>query len=300
MIYAAHFAVVAALTVGLARVLLEARWTWHAPSLGILAWQALGLAWCLSVTGMVLAAGLAPYRLGVAPGLARLATEAAGGAVTLRTAHLAAVAAGLGLSAWLLATLGTCMLETAQTRRRHRALLALVGESDPDVPGALVLDHPAAAAYCLPGGEAQVVVSAGTLRLLDSSQLAAVLAHEHAHLRERHDLVLLPFVALRRALPRARWVGRVVAAVSLLVEMRADDRALRQHQLQSLMSALLRFWSSPRACAPPGTLGVADEVTTRVLRLAPRRSLPAPAWPGVLALAALLVGTPLSLYALPL
>ena len=49
-----------------------------------------------------------------------------------------------------------------------------------------------------------IVISAGTLDLLDADELAAVLAHERAHLRERHDLVLLPFTALLRAF---RWAG---------------------------------------------------------------------------------------------
>ena len=90
-----------------------------------------------------------------------------------------------------------------RARRRHRALLALVAHGDPDVPGTLVVDHPAAAAYCVPGIRSQVVVSAGTLALLGPYELAAVLAHERAHARERHDLVLLPFTSLRRILPQS-------------------------------------------------------------------------------------------------
>ena len=93
----------------------------------------------------------------------------------------------------------TAGAQTFRARRRHRALLALIAREDPAVPGVRVLDHPSAAAYCVPGLRSQVVVSEGALKLLSADELTAVLAHEAAHVRERHDLVLLPFAALRRA-----------------------------------------------------------------------------------------------------
>ena len=96
-------------------------------------------------------------------------------------------------------------------RRRHRALLSLLAHGDPKVPGALVVDYPAAAAYCVPGLRSRIVISAGALDLLDQAELAAVLAHERAHLRERHDLVLLPFTALARAFPWSVLVQRAYA-----------------------------------------------------------------------------------------
>src|SRR5204862_7881841 len=102
-----------------------------------------------------------------------------------------------------------------RARRRQRELLSLLGHGDPKVPGALVVDHPAAAAYCVPGLRSRIVVSAGALNLLDQAELAAVLAHERAHLRARHDLVLLPFGALVRAFPRARLARRAQVAVAL-------------------------------------------------------------------------------------
>ena len=165
-----------------------------------------------------------------------------------------------------------------RARRRHRALLALVAHGDPEVPGTLVLDHPAAAAYCVPGVRSQVVVSAGTLELLGPYELAAVLAHERAHARERHDLVLLPFTSLRRIFPQSSIIARTLDAVELLIEMAADDRAGRHRPAKELATALLRFASAGPAPTPAGTLGVigADEtspVLVRVRRLlAPGRS----------------------------
>jgi Zn-dependent protease with chaperone function len=302
MIYAWHFAVVAAVCMLMVWPLARAGWPWRAPGTGIVLWQALGLAWGLSVVGTALAIGLEPYGLGVLPGLARLGGDLTAGELPAQVdlARLAAVVAGLGLAARLLGALASCAMEVATARKRHRRLLALVAHDDPEAPGALVLDHPAAAAWCVPGFRARIVVSAGALRLLDRSQLAAVLSHEQAHAREHHDLVVLPFVALRRALPRIGLVGDALAAVSLLVEMCADDRALRQHAARPLIAALLRFGSEGPLAPPRGALGAAGEVASRVLRLAgPRRRLPGPARVLVIGAAVLLVATPVSLFALP-
>ena len=163
-------------------------------------------------------------------------------------------------------------------RRRQRELLALLAHGDPKVPGALVIDYPAAAAYCLPGIRSQIVVSVGTLDLLAPAELTAVLAHERAHLRARHDLVLIPFTSLRRAFPRSRVIAQAYRTVALLVEMMADDHALRVRGLlaRELATALLRFGTAGSDCAPAGALAAAEgELTARVNRLLP--AAPAPA-----------------------
>jgi len=185
-------------------------------------------------------------------------------------------------------------------RRRHRVLLSLLAHGDPKVPGALVVDHPAAAAYCVPGLHSAIVISAGTLDLLDAAELAAVLAHERAHLRARHDLVLLPFSALGRAFPRSRLVRQSHATVALLVEMLADDRALRQRPARELATALLRVGASGAGLAPSGALaavGTADaEVAARVARLlTPQARLPLHVQALVCCTAALLVAVPVTL-----
>ena len=159
-----------------------------------------------------------------------------------------------------------------RARQRQRELLSLLAHGDPKVPGALVVDHPAAAAYCLPGLRSAIVISAGTLDLLDADELAAVLAHERAHLRERHDLVLLPFLALLRAF---RWAGvarQAYRAVGLLVEMHADDRACQHRPARELATALLRVGAAGGGGVPSGALAAASraeecEVAARVIRL---------------------------------
>ena len=51
-----------------------------------------------------------------------------------------------------------------------------------------VLDGALPLAYCVPGREPRVVLSDGVLQTLDREQVDAVLAHERAHLRHRHEL----------------------------------------------------------------------------------------------------------------
>jgi hypothetical protein len=184
-----------------------------------------------------------------------------------------------------------------QARRRQLALLTLLAHGDPKVPGALVVDYPSAAAYCLPGLRSRIVVSVGTLELLGRRELAAVLAHERAHLRERHDLVLLPFTALRRAFPRSATCTGAHRAVALLVEMLADDHALRGCPARELVSALVRFGTAGTCPAPAGTLAAGEgEVAARVTRLLqPVRPLPALTILAICLAAALLVAAPITL-----
>ena len=305
-------AAVAVGTVPAAAALASARWPYRSPAAAILLWQALGLSWGLAAVGAL--AGLVAVRArwgvvgGVLAGAAQALRDAALGSTAAalvalaRLAFLMAGAALLTLLCWVLLAASTTVL---LARRRHRVLLSLLAHGDPKVPGALVVDSPAAAAYCVPGIRSRIVISAGTLALLDAAELAAVLAHERAHVRARHDLVLLPFSALGQAFPRSRLVRRAHATVALLVEMLADDRALRHRPARELATALLRVGASGAGHAPSGALAAvpaADgETVARVNRLlAPAPRLPAAVLALIWSTAAVLVAVPVALLLLPL
>jgi len=309
---AALLAVVAIGSAFGASALGQARWPRRSPAAAILLWQALGLAAGLAAVGTLLGLAMPGSNIGVVRSVWHLgALFSTGGpfrmvgafgasgtvpavVVGVRLACLAAGLALFGLLCWVLVAASTAALHA---RRRQRALLTLLAHGDPKVPGALVVDYPTAAAYCLPGLRSQIVVSVGTLELLGRGELAAVLAHERAHLRERHDLVLLPFTALRRAFPRSVTCTDAHRAVALLVEMLADDHALRSRPARELVSALVRFGTAGPGLAPAGTLAVGEgEVTARVTRLLhPARPLPAFAVASVFLAAALLVTAPVTL-----
>ncbi len=305
-------AVVAVGCVPAASALATASWPRRSPVTAILLWQALGLSWGLAAVGALVgfattgsAAAVGTGALGRVFSLAT-ADNPAGVATTIGPARLACLAAGLlllGVLCWILVAASASVL---RARQRQRVLLSLLAHGDPKVPGALVLDHPAAAAYCLPGLRPEIVISAGALDLLDADELAAVLAHERAHLRERHDLVLLPFLALLRAFSWARITTRAYRAVGLLLEMHADDRVLRQVPARELATALLRVGAAGGGAVPAGALAVAgqqveSEVAARVIRLLrPPPGLSGAATLLVLVLCGVLVVLPATLLVLPL
>ncbi|TNY36739.1 M56 family metallopeptidase [Thermomonospora catenispora] len=297
----ALLALIAVGTVGGAHLLSKARWPWRMPRAGIALWQALGLAWGVATIGALVGYAVLPYGEGITGGVPAMLAD---GASRLDATHLAALLTGVGLAVVLLAMLAHAIVRIDRARRRHRALLALVASRSAEVPGTLVLDHPAAAAYCVPGvRSSKVVVSAGTLALLDDAELAAVLAHERAHARERHDLVLLPFASLRQVFPQIGLVGRCLDAVELLIEMAADDRARRHRPPRELATALLRFAAARPVAAPSGALAAASLDQPAVLARVRRLLEPEPAGPAArvaaLTSAAVIAVTPFLLYHLP-
>jgi Zn-dependent protease with chaperone function len=307
-------AAVAVGSVRSARVMLRACWPRRSPAAAILLWQSLGLAGGLAAVGALLAIGVSGpgSQLGVVGGLRVLAERVASGhwlaphqSPVLTATRLVFLAAGFALLTVLCWELIMAFVEAVRARRRQRELLALLAHGDPKVPGALVIDYPTAAAYCLPGIRSQIVVSVGTLNLLAPAELTAVLAHERAHLRARHDLVLIPFTSLRRAFPMSTGVAQAHRTVALLVEMMADDRALRVRGLlaRELATALVRFGTAGSDGAPAGALAVVDgegELTARVNRLlAPPPPLSRATQAAVVLAAALVVATPLILFLTP-
>jgi hypothetical protein len=297
-----------------------------------LLWQALGLAGGLAAVGALVAVGVDDEGTGVVGGVVTLVRRLSTGQLAsqrepalVALVQIICLAAGIMLLAVLWWMLVMAFAAVLQARHRQRELLALLAHGDPKAPGALVVDHPVAAAYCLPGIRSRIVVSVGTLDLLAPAELAAVLAHERAHVRARHDLVLIPFTSLRRTFPRSRVIAQAYRTVALLVEMMADDHALRALPARELLpardlaKALLRFGTAGASCAPEGALaavggvgpvpGAASgnsrtapegEITARVNRLLePAPPMPRAAQAGIVLAAALLVASVMLLLVIP-
>lgn len=152
------------------------------------------------------------------------------------------------------------------------------GQPIPSSATAVVLMASKPAVYCVPGRPATIVLTTGALSVLRTEELAAVLAHERAHLAGRHHLLtglmagLLPIVPLFRA---------GAAEVARLAELRADDVAARLRGATPLVRALLAmatgspFEMPARALAAVGAVPTGDTarvvgggaVTARVNRL---------------------------------
>ena len=288
-----HLLVTLVLCTLLVRPLARARWVWRSPRTGILLWQMLLVTWLLCAVGTAFAVGLAPYGRDIP---SALGSWLDGDWARVTVLHVVVLVAGCALAAGLVVALVCSWVRVVRIRRRHRDMLALVARADPGLPGVLILDHPLTVAYCLPGVRAQVVFSTGALSTLSAQETAAVLAHERVHARERHDLVLLPFAALRRVLP---GMAMVVDAVALLVEMRADEGACRTQDVGSLEHALRRFQHTTVG-SPPGAIGIADgTVEARLSRLG-HGLVPLPLWLRWLVLAGgvVLLSTPVSFLAM--
>ncbi len=168
-------------------------------------------------------------------------------------------------------------------RRQHRSQLDLVTTSSGRVR---IIEHDLPVAYCIPGfGRERIVVSQGARGVLSDQELDAVVRHELAHLRARHDLVLEAFSALREAFPR--WVSSRAALreVQLLVEVLADRSAVRSGGPKPLARALVAL---AEGRAPEAALGAGGPgLLVRVALLADDR--PRPVQAAVLTAAAVAV-----------
>lgn len=264
------FALLAVMLAGPVPALLaRSAWPMRAPRAAVVLWQAVALAAVLSAfsAGLALAARL------FMPDLPEAGARP--------TADIGQQITALGWPVWLVSVvvllltlvigvrLIVAVVEVAvATRRRrahHRMIVDLLGESRRELDGVRVLDVSEPLAYCLPGVRSRVVLSRGTLSALTEPELAAILGHERAHLRARHDLVLEAFIAVHTAFPRFVRSGSALNAVRLLVELLADDAAVRAAGPGPLARALVTCACGP---TPAGALAAGGPGTViRVRRL---------------------------------
>ena len=229
--------------------LAGASWAPRCPGQALLLWQAVGLAVGLLAIELAVTLALLPAGPTHAQALSALAT---GAVASMPVWSGVALAVGVLLLLRLLTVLLSSAVLTLRTRRRHRRLVDLVGTRNPLLAGARVVEHDVPLAYCLPGLRPRVVLSSGVLALLRDDEVRAVLAHEAAHVDQRHDLVVLPFVALRSTFPGVSGVRTAQREVAFLVEVLADDAAARRHAPDVLARALYKIGA---AGVPAGGLG---------------------------------------------
>lgn len=159
--------------------------------------------------------------------------------------------------------------QRARTRTRAHAEAALLAGRPLPGTGAVVLDDPRPAAYCVPGGPGRrpaIVLTSGALAVLDDPQLAAVLAHERAHLAGRHHAVALVTRGLAAAFPSVPLFGRGAEEAARLAEMSADDAAARRAGRTTVVAALLSIGTG--VAVPAAALAAAAyAVPARVERM---------------------------------
>jgi Zn-dependent protease with chaperone function len=274
VIAAAALLFYAALLLGAgAPALARARWPGRAPRLAIAAWLALTGSAVVSVALGGLALVVPTMR--VSASLAQL-LAACVMALRAQYAHPGGAAlAGAGAVLALAVTARVCwctagtLARAVLARRRHRRRLRLVGRRD-GRPGALVVDHAEPAAWCLPGTGGPVVVTTAAVDVLDQAQLTAVLAHERAHQRGRHHLLVSLAGSLAAAFPRVPAFRAGHEQVARLVELLADDAAAAASPRLTVAEALLALGApAPAAALGAGGSGMAARIRRLIAAPAP-------------------------------
>jgi Zn-dependent protease with chaperone function len=256
-------------TVG-ARLLAQARWTARAPLLGILTYLAAGWSAvaALGLAGLTLAVhatalgGDLSLVIGACVRRLRALYAAPGGATV---AEVGLILAGAVVARTALTAFGQLRAAGRQALR-HAQTARIAGHLEPDL-GAVVVEHPQPAAYCVGGRCPTVIVTTGAMAALAPGQLDAVLAHERAHLAGRHHALKAAARIGRQVLPFLPLLRDAEAQVARLAELHADDAATRTADPRELATALVAL-ATPADATPAAALGAAaTDAIHRIHRL---------------------------------
>lgn len=277
-------------------LLSRASWPAKAPAAALLLWQAIALAGGLSMIGALLTYGLIPFGDSLVGSAREFIAQLAQNRLEpdADILYLIALCAAALLGGHLVLNLVLTIVRTERQRRRHRQLIDLLASTDPDRPRTRVLDDSTPVAYCLPGAPHSVTVfSAGLVALLTPEELGAVIAHEQAHVTQRHDLLLVAFRAWKVSLPWLPTAYRAERQVASLVEMLADDRARQVVPDRTLATAIVLVAQGqggnpvlPVVATAPG------QTSARVARLLGGDQLARTNWMAAVATAVAIVAVP--------
>jgi uncharacterized membrane protein/Zn-dependent protease with chaperone function len=243
----------------------------NAPRLGVVTWlSAIGTvvgSW-VATSVMVIIEVISHWthpRTVAASCLARLQRTMSGDAGIAPQIALLAIAAAVTVAVAIIGVrLATAVLGMRARAHEHARAVRLVGHPTGEADVVMV-EAAKPAAYCVEGRPPAIVVTSAARAALDDRQLAAVLAHERAHLAGHHAAIVSVLRALATAFPKLSLITEGAQQVSRLLEMCADDIAARRHSSQALLSGLITLCTA----VPAGALAAADlAVLARAERLA--------------------------------
>ena len=196
---------------------------------------------------------------------------------------VALIVTAVVLSAMVIGRVGRSVLVLRSRSHEHAHAARMIGRPT-DRPDVVVVDAHRPAAYCVVGRPNAIVITTAALTSLNRPQLAAVLAHENAHIAGRHHQLLMVLRGLAASLPRLPLFRSGADAVAELLEMCADDTAARRFGTRPLLAGLLTL-AGPHPPLADGLAAAGTAVVARATRLAePAR--PGARWRQRLALAA--------------
>jgi Zn-dependent protease with chaperone function len=278
------------------RLVQRARWTVASPKLAIATWFALAASFVLSLM-LAGAAIMAPTEVLTGAVLDCLASMrehhgAIGGTV------IAVIAAALTWAVPLHLTHASIAVARTAAAERSRLRRDLRGARRDRGLGAVVVASPRPAAYCIPGRGGLIAVTSGALRLLDRPQLDAVMAHERAHLAGRHHLLVALAQASNRAFGWVPLFAPLPERIGHLVELAADDAAVRRAGRRTLARSLLDVAAAQTPVEALAASG--GDTVARIERLLHAPPAPGPAGIGtILGGSAAAVAAPILAVALP-
>lgn len=216
------------LLAGVSAAVTRTRWPYRAPCAALALW----LAACLGALSGLL---LSTYGLVVHFG------EVAGHETLRLPFDLAAVVAAWMFVVRVIRAYVRLHRQGSARRERHLTLLSLFGRPDKRVP-AVILPSRQPLAYSVPGPDGgHAVLSDIVLAEFSREEVDSVLAHERAHLRQRHHLLTQFADAFCASLPKWRFAFRFAERFHGLIEMRADCAARVQCGRHVTASALARM-----------------------------------------------------------
>ena len=251
-------------------LLRRGRWAARTPLPAIIVW--LAAAWSVIVATVLAGLSLAVASTAIGGQLSRII-----GACVIRLRSAYATPGGSSVAwpgligtaaviAWAALAVARHLVTDRRLALRHAETARLVGRKAPAL-GAFLVDYAVPAAYSIASRPPTVVITSGALRALDAPQLAAVIAHEHAHLRAHHQLLRALARIARRTLPFLPLCRHADEQVATLIELHADDIAAQLSGPAPLAAALAILATAPQPAPAPGLSATSADVLQRIHRL---------------------------------
>jgi Zn-dependent protease with chaperone function len=139
----------------------------------------------------------------------------------------------VGVSRW--------MRRSRATRSAAQAVSDRARSTYVDGHRVMLLHDPRPIAFSLPRRSGGIVVSDGLYAALEPDELAAVLAHEQAHLRQHHHVILTFLDTLVWPLRRVPLIATIADSIPHYLEIAADNDARSHCGTPALARALLKI-----------------------------------------------------------